>query len=184
VTTNDAAFAEHIRLARNYGNPGDYDTRFPGLNGRLSEMHAALALVAFDHLEERVEHRNRVVNRYWEHLGDAPGIGFQAVSSGDRSSYNDFAILIGDAFGCSRDQAVAALDAEGVATRQYYLPPVHRQKAYADLPARVLLETEALGAQVIRLPIWSHLSLDDVDRVALAIRRIQKHAEALARAAL
>jgi len=32
---------------------------------------------------------------------------------------------------------------------------------------------------VISLPIWSHLPLGDVDRVAVAIRRIQEHAEAL-----
>jgi dTDP-4-amino-4,6-dideoxygalactose transaminase len=180
VTTNDAALAEHIRLARNYGNPGNYDTRFPGLNGRLSELHAALALVAFDHLEERVEHRNRVADRYRELLGEIPGVGFQSVGQGDRSSYKDFTILIGDGFGCSRDQVVAALDAEGVATRQYYSPPVHLHQAYADLPSRVLPVTEALGNQVISLPIWSHMSLGDVDRVAHAIRRIQDHAEALA----
>ena len=180
VTTNDAALAEHIRLARNYGNPGDYDTRFAGLNGRLSEMHAALALVAIDHLEERVEHRNRVADRYRELLGDVPGVGFQNARPGDRSSYKDFTILIGDAFGCSRDQVVAALDTEGVATRQYYSPPVHHHQAYADLPSRVLPVTEALSDQVISLPMWSHLPFDDVDRVGYAIRRIQERAEALA----
>ena len=180
VTTNDAALAEQIRVARNYGNPGDYDTRFPGLNGRLSELHAALALVAFDYLEERVEHRNRVADRYRALLGGVPGVGFQQVRQGDRSSYKDFTILVTDEFGCSRDQVVAALDAEGVATRQYYSPPVHRQQAYADLPSRVLPVTEALGDQVISLPIWSHLPLGDVDRVADTIRRIQDHAELVA----
>ncbi len=37
VTTNDAGLADRLRLARDYGNPGDYDTRFVGLNGRLSQ---------------------------------------------------------------------------------------------------------------------------------------------------
>ncbi len=179
VTTNDASLAEQIRLARNYGNPGDYNTQFPGLNGRLSEMHAALALVAFDYLEERVEHRNQVADRYQELLGDVPGIGFQHVRPADRSSYKDFTILVRDDFGCSRDQVVAALDSEGVSTRQYYSPPVHHHQAYADLPSRLLPVTDALGDAVISLPIWSHLPLGDVDRVAVAIRRIQEHAEAL-----
>jgi dTDP-4-amino-4,6-dideoxygalactose transaminase len=143
-------------------------------------LHAALALVAFDHLEERVEHRNRVADRYRALLGGVPGVGFQQVGQGDRSSYKDFTILVADEFGCSRDQVVAALDAEGVATRQYYSPPVHRQQAYADLPSRVLPVTEALGDQVISLPIWSHLPLGDVDRVADTIRRIQDHAELVA----
>ena len=179
VTTNDADMAEHVRLARNYGNPGDYDTRFAGLNGRLSEMHAALALVAFDHLEERVAHRNDVAARYIERLDAIPGIGFQAVGAGNRSSYKDFTVVIEDDFGCSRDVVVAALTAEGISTRQYYSPPVHLQQAYADLPIRSLPVTEALSDRVISLPIWSHLPLAVVDRVADALGRIHQHANAL-----
>jgi dTDP-4-amino-4,6-dideoxygalactose transaminase len=143
-------------------------------------LHAALALVAFDYLEERVEHRNRVADRYRALLGGVPGVGFQRVRQGDRSAYKDFTILVADEFGCSRNQVVAALDAEGVATRQYYSPPVHHHQAYADLLSRVLPVTEALSDQVISLPMWSHLPFGDVDRVGYAIRRIQERAEALA----
>ena len=181
VTTNDAALAEHVRLAKNYGNPGDYNTRFPGLNGRLSELHAALALVALDHLEERVEHRNRVAARYREILQDVPGVAWQLVSPGDRSSFKDFTILIDEtAFGCSRDDVVAALAAEGINTRKYYSPPVHRQQAYADVDTPILPVTDRLGDQVVSLPIWSHLPLEDVERVAGAIVQIQVHAGSIA----
>lgn len=48
----DAALAERLRTARDYGNPGDYDTRFVGLNGRMSELHAAVALASLDLLDE------------------------------------------------------------------------------------------------------------------------------------
>jgi dTDP-4-amino-4,6-dideoxygalactose transaminase len=181
VTTNDAALAEHVRLAKNYGNPGDYNTIFPGLNGRLSELHAALALVALDHLEERVEHRNRVAARYREILQDVPGVAWQLVRPGDRSSFKDFTILIDEtAFGCSRDDVVAALAAEGINTRKYYSPPVHRQQAYADVDTPILPVTDRLGDQVVSLPIWSHLPLEDVERVAGAIVQIQVHAGSIA----
>ncbi|MFW6033591.1 MAG: DegT/DnrJ/EryC1/StrS family aminotransferase, partial [bacterium] len=42
VATHDGGLAEQIRLARNYGNPGDYDCRVAGLNARMSEFHAAV----------------------------------------------------------------------------------------------------------------------------------------------
>ena len=114
VTTNDADLAEHLRWARDYGNPGDYDTRFPGLNARLSELHAALALASLDHLEERVVHRNAVADRYRAVLGEIPGIGFQTVPVGSRSSYKDFTVLVDAAgFGCSREAVVAALGRRG-----------------------------------------------------------------------
>lgn len=181
VATNDATLAERLRIARNYGNPGDYDTRFPGLNGRLSELHAALALVALDHLEDRVEHRNRVADRYRDALETVPGVGFQEVGAGARSSFKDFTILVDEpVFGCSRDEVVAALAAEGIDTRRYYSPPLHRQHAYRDVDSPPLPVTDRLAGQVVSLPIWSHLPLDDVERVAAAIARIQASAPALA----
>lgn len=181
VTTNDAAMAEHLRIARNYGNPGDYDTRFAGLNARLSELHAALALGSLERLEDRVVHRNAVAARYQAGLGEIPGVSWQGLPDGSRSSYKDFTIRIEeDAFGAPRDAVNAALHAEGISTRLYYSPPVHLQAAYADVVTPPLPVTETLGKQVITLPMWSHLPLEDVDRVVVALARIAAHADELA----
>jgi len=54
IATNDDSLAERCRVGRDYGNPGDYDTRFIGLNARMSELHAATALASFEDLEERI----------------------------------------------------------------------------------------------------------------------------------
>lgn len=177
ITTNDTSLAKHLRVARNYGNPGDYDTRFAGLNARLSEPHAALALASLEHLEQRVAHRNEVARRYHQVFGALPGIGFQQVPEGARSSYKDFTILLdGDVFGATRDAVVAALKAEGVQTRKYYAPPVHRQHAYANVVSPDLPMTNRLAGQVISLPIWSHLPLESVDRVGEAFEKIHARA--------
>lgn len=178
VTTDDGDLAERLRWARDYGNPGDYNTRFAGLNARLSELNAALALASIEHLEERVRNRNQIAARYRHLLGSLPGIAFQEVPAGARSSYKDFTVLVdGSRFGCSRDTVVAALGAEGIPTRPYYSPPVHRQAAYAHLPARELPITDGLSERVISLPIWSHMPLATADRVSEALSVIQAHAE-------
>ena len=49
IATNDDLLAERCRIGRNYGNPGDYDCRFVGLNARMSELHAATALATFNY---------------------------------------------------------------------------------------------------------------------------------------
>src|SRR6185436_14437468 len=36
VVTNDGQLADHVRIGREYGNCGDYDSAFPGLNARLT----------------------------------------------------------------------------------------------------------------------------------------------------
>ena len=181
ITTNNTALAEQLRLARNYGNPGNYDTQFAGLNARLSEPHAALALQSLDHLEERVHHRNETAARYRTALSELPGVTFQNVPTGARSSYKDFSVLIDpDQFGCSRGVLASALAAEGVDTRTYYSPPVHRHTAYRDVQAPNLPATDQLASRVLTLPMWSHIDLDVVDRIGAAISRIQRDADQVA----
>lgn len=178
VTTDDADLAERVRFGRDYGNPGDYDTRFVGLNARLSELNAAVALAGLAHLEQRTQHRNQLAGRYRELLGELPGIGFQTVPAGARSSYKDFTVLVdGERFGASRNSVVTALASDGIPTRPYYSPPVHRQAAYAHLPSRDLPITDRLSEQVISLPIWSHMPVDHVERIGEAFHRIHRYAE-------
>ncbi len=180
VTTDDDDLASRIRIARDYGNPGDYDTRFAGLNGRLSELHAALVLVALGHLDDRVARRTAIADRYRQRLGEIPGIGWQAVPEGSRSSFKDFIITIdAGAFGVERDLVAPALHAEGVPTRPYYAPPVHRQQAYAHVESAPLPVTEQLAERVMALPIWSEMTTDQADGVCDALERIHCHGAAL-----
>ena len=83
IATNDDILAERCRIGRDYGNPGDYDTRFVGLNARMSEMHAATALASFDDLEERIERRNQLdlqINLLAEHFCSGVPLSSQSNS--------------------------------------------------------------------------------------------------------
>ncbi len=172
VSTDDDLLAERLRIARDYGNPGDYDCLFVGLNARLSELHAAVALASFEDLDERLDERNAIAGRYRERLGGIGGIRFPVVPDGDRSTYKDLTVLIDpDRFGIDADALAAALAAWGIETRRYYHPPVHRMKAYAHLNGHVadLPETERAARQALTLPLWNGMAVEDVDRVGRAI---------------
>ena len=54
----------------------------------------------------------------------------------DESTFKDFTITVDEqAYGMSRDQLVTVLDAEGIDTRNYFDPPLHRQRAFDGEPA-------------------------------------------------
>ena len=102
-----------------------------------------------------------------------------------RKAWNTATLTItvdGDVFGCSRDTVVAALKADGIDTRPYYSPPVHRQTAYAELGPFGLPVTDRLASQVISLPIWSHMPLETIDRICEAVERMHEHGAALEKA--
>ncbi len=110
VATNNDDLAEHIRVGREYGNPGDYNSDFPGLNVRLPEFNALLGLHSLGMLEENAKRRNRVAAIFRERLSQIPGLTFQRIHPQDRSSYKDFSILVDEAkFGLTRDELALAL---------------------------------------------------------------------------
>jgi dTDP-4-amino-4,6-dideoxygalactose transaminase len=167
VATNDDQLAHNVRIGREYGNSGSYDSAFAGINARMSEFNALLGLHSLAGLEDAARRRNEVVQLYHEQLGRLPGIGFQQVQPGNRSSYKDFSITVDPvAFGLTRGELAQGLAAANIDTRTYYNPAVHRQSAYRTYDGgRPLPHTEWLSAHSLSLPIWSNMS----DEVAQSI---------------
>jgi dTDP-4-amino-4,6-dideoxygalactose transaminase len=178
VATRDAALAERVRLGVDYGNPGDYDTRFAGLNARMSELHAAVGLESLVDLDEHLAVRRALADRYRVALAGIPGVTPQAVDPGDASTYKDFTVIVDEsAFGLDRDTVARALKAEGIDTRPYFHPAVHRQEAYADLAPADLPRTDWLADRVISLPLWRAMPPTAVSTIADVLGNLAGHAD-------
>jgi dTDP-4-amino-4,6-dideoxygalactose transaminase len=179
ISTNDDLLAERCRIGRDYGNPGDYDCQFVGLNARMSEVHAAIALGSLDDLDDRIEQRNELANHYRRFLGELPGIRFPFVRDVDRSTYKDLTIVVDPVeFGVDATELGDLLAAEGIETRRYYAPPVHEMHAYRFLAggkvASQLPVTDEISSRVLSLPLWSGMTEVQVRRVAEVLERIQR----------
>ncbi|MFM7270475.1 MAG: DegT/DnrJ/EryC1/StrS family aminotransferase [Actinomycetes bacterium] len=180
VCTDRDALAEYVPLAREYGNPGDYDTRFIGLNGRLSEMHAAVALASIDRIDEHLVTRRRLAARYAQGILDIPGLRVQAIDEGDESTFKDFTIAVDPAaYGVDRDTLVRVLRAEGVDTRNYFDPPVHRQRSHAQRSPADLPVTDAVARTVVSLPIYPALDEASLDRIVEILAAVPAAADRL-----
>jgi dTDP-4-amino-4,6-dideoxygalactose transaminase len=179
VATNDAELAEHVRRGREYGNGGDYNSVFAGLNARLSEFNALMGRHGLPLLEEAARHRNLIAESYRARLSRLPGIGFQEVRHGNRSSYKDFSITVDpQTFGLNKDELALALATENIETRKYYDPPVHLQSAYERyaIPTADLVNTNLLASSILCLPIWSNMETSIASGVCLAVERAREFA--------
>ncbi len=136
------------------------------MNGKLSEIHAALACLAVEHAEEAVSARQRIAARYRAALAVVPGLRFQEHLPETRSSYKDFAILCPG----RRDELAAHLAQAGIQTKKYFLP-LHTMPAYAAFRSAGddLADTEKVAESVLCLPMFNELSDADVDRVSGAV---------------
>jgi dTDP-4-amino-4,6-dideoxygalactose transaminase len=176
VTTKHREVYDFVRMFREYGNSGDYDCEVPGINGRLSELHALIGLKTIPRLPELARKRNRIAEIYKNNLKNIPGINFQKIRENCTSSYKDFAVLIDrERFGLNRNQVSAALEAEGVYTKKYFDPPGHRLKYYREKYAdriKPLPNTEYIAENILNLPIYSHMTEKQAEKVTEAIARI------------
>ena len=173
VCTDDDELAEELRVGREYGNDGSYDTVFSGLNARLSEMHSCLARASLAMLEEVVAHRNKVADALKEELSQIPGLGFQEITPDSRTTYKDFTVVVDPSkFGISRDRLAEALAAEGVPTRKYFSPACHQHHAFKAFSRRPLPRTEMLAERCLSLPL---LELETVAPLASTMAKIQAH---------
>lgn len=174
IATNDSQFAGQLKKARNYGDPGDYNCEFAGLNARMSEFHAAIALKSLEQLEQNATARNTFVNRYKELLGDVPGIKFQSINNNDRCSYKDFSLYIDEEFTMSRGDLADKLLDKGIQTKPYFDPPIHKQDAYQprSRSSDRLEIAEALSANCLSIPLYSHMPMSELDTVARSISDI------------
>jgi dTDP-4-amino-4,6-dideoxygalactose transaminase len=179
IATRDTDLALKLRAARNYGDGGNYDPESAGLNARMSEFHAALALRGLEGLDARIDRRNQIRLHYERRLRTIPGLSFQRIPPGNRSSCKDFAILVGEAvFGKSRDWLFDALEKENIQVRRYFYPPVHRQKLYREIwDKRPLPVTESISESILNLPIYSTLSDENVEKICDAILRCHEFAQ-------
>jgi dTDP-4-amino-4,6-dideoxygalactose transaminase len=156
VTTNDAAFADEVRLLRNHGAERKYFHTRVGANFRLDALQAAVLRVKLPHLDAWTEARRRNADRYDRMFGDrGAAVGLPVRAPHRRHIFNQYMIRLRN-----RDAVKAALDAAGIGNEIYYPVPFHLQECFAPLGYRPgdFPQAEKAAAEVLAIPIYGELS--------------------------
>jgi len=179
ITTNNIELQEKLSCRRNFGNPGDDNCRFPGLNAKMPEFSAILGLEGLKLIEEYIHRRNEIAGSYKAKLEKTPGLSFQKITPGCQSTYQFFSILIDPPdFGLNRDQLKVALNKENIITRKYFYPPMHHHQAYQEFQNQYIGKlpvTEAVSNNILCLPICSHMLSEEVEKIPFAVERIHNY---------
>ncbi|MHA2121153.1 MAG: DegT/DnrJ/EryC1/StrS family aminotransferase [Promethearchaeota archaeon] len=181
VTTNDEELKRKVSIGRNYGDDGSYDCEFTGMNARMSEMHAILGLESLNGLEKNLATRSKMAELYKSELASIPGIKFQKISSSCRTTYKDFSIYLEqEMFGLNRDELCVILSKENIMSKKYFFPPLHKQRAYSEfyeIYKNELPVTDEISNNVLSLPLFSHITKEEVLKVTEKIKQIHDHSK-------
>lgn len=181
VTDNDE-LAEKLRLMQNFGFAGYDRVVYLGINGKMSEVSAAMGLTNLEYLEEIIACNRANYRAYETHLQGIAGVRLLAYDEGHRSNYQYVVTTVGDDAALTRDELVQVLHAENVMARRYFYPGVHRMEPYRSYfpHAHLLLPaTEQVCRQVLVLPTGTAVGPQDVARVCAIIKTALSNAPAI-----
>lgn len=174
VVTNNDELAAQIRLMKNFGFAGYDNVDFIGINGKMTEVSAAMGLSSFERLDEFIEVNRRNYGTYRQELADVPGVRLIDYTATERCNYQYVILEIDETVNeLDRDQLVRILQAENVVARRYFYPGCHQMEPYRSYfpHARLLLpQTERLAGRVMSLPTGTSVSTEDVVNICRIIR--------------
>jgi dTDP-4-amino-4,6-dideoxygalactose transaminase len=174
VTTNNDVLAEKMRLMRNFGFV-DYDkVVYLGINGKMSEVCAAMGLTNLEAMSDIVDVNRRNYLAYCEELRSVAGVSVIRYEPTEKNNYQYVVIEVDpDVCPRNRDEIVEALHAENVIARKYFWPGCHCMEPYRTTQPDVwkrLSETERVAARVIVLPTGQTVEEETVRRVCRIIK--------------
>ncbi len=185
VTTNDRELAARLRLMRNFGFSGYDKVTYPGTNGKMTEVSAAMGLTSLESIADFIAVNRRHYDTYRRELARLPGVTMVRYDSAEANNFQYIIVEIESRLaGIDRDQLVKLLHAENVLARRYFYPGCHRLEPYVSYfpNAHLLLpETEQLTTRVMSLPNGTGVSDEEVLAVCALIRFCCEHGTEIAR---
>ena len=167
ITTDSREMCEEIKMLRNYGSKTIYQNDVVGFNSRLDEMQAALLNIRLSHYDEIRRERSAIANTYLKQINN-PKIILPRVLVNSDSVWHVFPVRTEH-----RDKLIEYLFEKGVETKIHYPIPPHLSKAYKHLGYKQgdFPITESYAKQLVSLPIYEGMTVEEVVYVADAINQ-------------
>lgn len=176
VCFKDKEFGESIYNLKNFGIRGPERVEAVGANAKMNEFCAAMGICNLRHVEEEIAKRQKVVERYREHLEGVDGIQLAPIQDGVKSNYAYFPVVFDEkVFGSSRNEVFDALAEQGIGARKYFYPITnsfecfHGKYDVNDTPVAL-----HISKRVLTLPLYADLALEDVDRICEIVLKCKR----------
>ncbi len=167
VCYTDEEFGRSLYELVDFGIKDEETVTGVGSNAKFNEFCAAMGLCNLRHVDAEIAKRQKVVERYREKLKDIPGLGLKPVQKDVKDNFAYFPIFVDPQnYGKTRNELCDILASHGIYTRKYFYPLTSDFDCYkgvldpGDTPV-----AKKTASQVLTLPLFADLSLDDVDRI-------------------
>lgn len=176
VCYKDDAYGKQLYQLKNFGISGEELVDGIGSNAKMNEFQAIMGICNLRHLEREIGKRKCAAERYLSVLSNVKGIRLPELQKDTSSNYAYFPIAVNEQLaGFSRDDLHKELKENNISARKYFYPLTNTFNCYkGQFQPESTPIALGLSKQVLTLPLYADLELEDVDRICEIILSLKK----------
>ncbi|WP_180001673.1 DegT/DnrJ/EryC1/StrS aminotransferase family protein [Acinetobacter sp. YH12255] len=171
IVCHSAEMKQHIDQLKNFGIQNETTVNEVALNGKLSEIHAALGLLQLQNIDQNLALRNELDKTYRELLYGVEGIRCLERSGIEKDNLAYFPIVIDELYPLSRDDLFEKLKVNNVFARRYFYPIMTEFAIYKKYSA-FTPNARWLSDRVLCLPLYPTLSIEQCECIVDIIKDV------------
>ena len=159
--TQEEELFERLKRIRFFGHDNNKEIIEDGINGKLTEIHAAIGLANLPLLNSVIEKRKGIFNLYFDKLKELDGIQFQKFNT-DEYNFSYLPIVLPSERICLG--VMKRLNEFNAFPRRYFYPSLNTIEAvgkYVHMPV-----SEDISKRILCLPSNNDLSFQEVEQIA------------------
>lgn len=167
LTYSNPNIHKKIDILKNFGIVSQDEIDIVAGNAKMDEFRAAMGLLNLKNIDENIEKRRKVFERYQNNLLGTKGIKTISYREGVKPNYAYYPVV----FDKNRDEVFNLLKQNGINARKYFYPAINETKAYSSISKQDTPVSSYVSKNVLCLPMYSNLELETVDKICDLILR-------------
>jgi dTDP-4-amino-4,6-dideoxygalactose transaminase len=172
LLVRDPVVKDRVDFLKNFGIKNEFTVLMPGINGKMSELQAALGLLTLKMVAGERAKRRIIDEIYRIRLAEIDGVSVPRIPCGVEHSYQYFPIRI-EKKHVIRDDVYEGLRRFNVFARKYFYPLCSDYSCYRMLPSAhpsYLPVAHQVASEVLCLPFYGTIGEDVAHRICDIIR--------------
>lgn len=176
ITSPDPEMGRRLRLVRNFGIENEETVSVVGINGKMSELNAAVGLLNLEIMKAEVDARRALRAKYDEIIDEIPGVRKQ-IHQQDVIQSEQYYMIVVDPheYGATRDDIYNKLKECNILSRRYFWPICTDFECYRNYPIATLHTVpvvEQMKDRVLCLPFHSGVDQSHIETISQVIRAL------------
>ncbi|MFW1883975.1 MULTISPECIES: DegT/DnrJ/EryC1/StrS family aminotransferase [Acinetobacter calcoaceticus/baumannii complex] len=171
VICHSAEMKQRIDCLKNFGIVNETTIEDFGLNGKLSEVHAALGLLQLKTIDQTLQARKQIDLQYRDLLAHVEGIHCIQRTETEIDNYSYFPIVISQPYPLTRDELFEKLKEHQIFARKYFYPIMTDFEIYQQYQSATP-QAHLLSQKVLCLPMYPTLTIEEAQSIVNVIKSV------------